>query len=703
MIVFGSEVCRDFGQAVTREWLETNGLGGYASSTIIGANTRRYHGLLVAALAPPGRRTLLLSKLEETLAVRDVEYDLSCNQYPGAIHPQGYQYLREFRLDPFPMFLYEVGDGRLTRLEKTVAMCRERNAVIVRYRLLEGVGTASLIVRPLVNCRDHHHLMRENPYFDTSAEVSGARDRVSMKPYPWAPALHIHLDGAYFEPWGYWYHNFEYAEEAARGLGFHEDQYSPGFFTCEFDQGETHYLVASTERMEDVEPATMLQEERERRVSLAGGRRARDSRAALCTGSGRCSGRDSARNSGRSSGRRSGRSSGGSGSELGRLVSAADAFLVARGGESHEAAGQGIVAGYPWFEEWGRDAMISLPGLTLVTGRYEVARDVLRTFAEHCREGMIPNRISEAAAEPDYNTVDATLWMFWAAHKYLDYTGDREFVVGELAPILVESVEWHVRGTRYGIKVEGDGLLRAGEAGTQLTWMDAKVGDWVVTPRQGKPVEINALWHHALSFLEELGGEHAGPSAADVAREFEARFWNESAGYLNDVVDGEGGVDSSLRPNQIFAVGLPYPIVAAERERRVVAVVKDKLLTPYGLRTLSPDDPRYIGRYEGDQRSRDGAYHQGTVWPWLLGPFITAYVRVSEDRQRARAEARGWVEGFREHLREAGLGQISEVFDGDPPHRPKGCIAQAWSVAEILRAAAEDLGMLGEDRLRELS
>jgi predicted glycogen debranching enzyme len=295
--------------------------------------------------------------------------------------------------------------------------------------------------------------------------------------------------------------------------------------------------------------------------------------------------------------------------------------------------------------------------------------------------------------QPDYNTADATLWMFWAVHKHLEYTRDEAFVRGELLPALVEMIDRHVRGARHGIRMDTDGLLIAGDAGTQLTWMDAKVGDWVVTPRHGKPVEINALWHHALRFVEELGSEHAGPPAASVADAFRSRFWNERAGYLNDVVDGEATEDASLRPNQVIALSLPYPLLEPDRARRALAAVERELLTPYGLRTLTPRDPRYRGAYLGDQWSRDGAYHQGTVWPWLLGPFITASVAVADDKASARVRARGWLEPLWHHLREAGLGQLSEIFDGDEPHHPRGCIAQAWSVAEVLRAAVENLGL----------
>lgn len=652
MIAFGPDVCGDFAGATAREWLETNGLGGYASSTIVGANTRRYHALLVAALDPPTRRTVLLSKLEETVALRDVEYDLSCNQYPGAIHPQGYRHLREFRLDPFPTFVYEVGDVPRVRLEKTVAMCRGRNAVITRYRLLEAPGTAGLIVRPMVTCRDHHHLTRENAQFDGSVALSGGRDLVSMRPYHAGPAFSIHLAGAYFEEWGDWYRSFEYPREAERGLPFHEDLYSPGFFTIEMDPGDVRYAVCWLHAVDPVDPATALEAERARRESLR--RSASPQPQAQAT-----------------------------------LAAAADTFLVGPLGQPEDEA-TGIIAGYHWFEEWGRDAMISLPGLSLVTKRYGAARSVLRAFAAHCDRGLIPNRIPDAGERPDYNTADATLWLFWALHKYLDYTEDGEFV-DELLPILLDVIEWHARGTRHDIGVDGDGLLRAGNPTTQLTWMDAKVDDWVVTPRHGKPVEINALWHHALRFVEDLGAEHAGPSANAVAAEFARRFWNEELGYLNDVVDGDTPADASLRPNQILAVSLPYPILDDERARRVVGAVKRDLLTPYGLRTLSPTDPRYQGRYGGDQRQRDGAYHQGTVWAWLLGPFITAAIRVAQDRDAARREIRAWLEPFWTHLTDAGVGQVSEIFEGDPPHAACGCIAQAWSVAEILRAGAEDL------------
>ena len=657
MIGFGAEICRDFARGVTKEWIETDGLGGYASSTIIGANTRRYHGLLVVALRPPTRRLVLLSKLEETLAVREVEYDLTCNQYAGVIHPRGHENLLSFRLDPFPTMVYEVGPAsRPTRLEKQIIMARGTPAVFVRYRLLSSPGAASLIVRPLVTCRDYHHLRQENPEFATTAAISGARDLVMMTPCADGPTLHMHFKEAYFEAWGDWYRSFEYAEEAARGLDCQEDLYSPGFFTRTFSQGETCYFVASLDPPAQLDPGLMVEQERRRRTFLLRGwERASE--------------------------------------DLAALVSATDAFLVSRQAGRSESPPDGVLAGYHWFEEWGRDTMISLPGLTLVTRRFDVAKAVLTSHASLVSQGLIPNRLPDAGATPDYNTVDATLWMFWAAHKYLDYTGNRDYLES-LLPALCDIIAWHVRGTRYGIGVDPDGLLHAGEPGAQLTWMDAKVGDWAVTPRHGKAVEVNALWHHALRFVEELGAAHDGPPATEVAKQFRARFWNPDLGYLNDVVDGDVPADTSLRPNQIIAVSLPYPLLPPDQARRVVEVVERELLTPYGLRTLSPHDPRYRGHYGGDQLARDGAYHQGTVWAWLLGPFLTAYLKVSDDKAAAQQTARRWLAPLFAHLREAGLNQISEVFDGDQPHHSRGCIAQAWSVAEILRAVVEDLGGL---------
>ncbi|MBC7911654.1 MAG: glycogen debranching protein, partial [Pyrinomonadaceae bacterium] len=374
------------------------------------------------------------------------------------------------------------------------------------------------------------------------------------------------------------------------------------------------------------------------------------------------------------------------------LTLAADQFIVARGSQKT------VIAGYHWFSDWGRDTMIALPGLALVTGRAEVARSILLEFARHVDKGMLPNRFPDAGVEPEYNTVDATLWFFEAVRALLDDTHDEKFVRDNLYDVLAEIIDWHVRGTRYGIRVDTDGLLAAGEEGVQLTWMDAKVGEWVVTPRRGKPVEIQALWYNALRVMEQLAHQFQdetrtgfyGEIAARARASFNQKFWHEEQGCLYDVIDGERR-DASIRPNQIFAVSLPHTMLSKERARGVVCVVERDLLTPYGLRSLAQSDPQYRGRYAGDALSRDGAYHQGAVWAWLLGPFIKAYLKVHSEDTAAREKARAWLSPFQKHLSEAGLGQVSEIFDGDAPHAPRGCIAQAWSVAEILRAAVEDV------------
>jgi predicted glycogen debranching enzyme len=374
------------------------------------------------------------------------------------------------------------------------------------------------------------------------------------------------------------------------------------------------------------------------------------------------------------------------------LTCAADQFVVAR------ANGRSVIAGYHWFSDWGRDTMVSLPGIALVTGHLQAAREILAQFALSVDQGMLPNRFPDAGEQPEYNTVDATLWFFDAARAYLKYSGDREFLRAQLYSVLRDIVDWHERGTRYGIRVDTDGLLRAGVPGMQLTWMDARVGDRVVTPRHGKPVEIQALWYNALrtmqQFAETLGDDSGLQRYRQMAvlaqASFNEKFWNDAAGCLYDVV-GTDVRDASVRPNQVLAASLEYPVLAPGRAAAMLEVVRRELLTPFGLRTLAPSDPQYRGRCEGGVAARDGAYHQGTVWPWLMGPFISAYVKAHDRSAEARAQAARWLEPFRTHVLEAGLGQISEIFDGDPPHTPRGCIAQAWSVAEVLRAAAEDL------------
>lgn len=637
----GEEVCHDLEQSSRLEWLETNGLGGFAAGTVSGIHTRRYHGLLTSALHPPVGRMLLVAKFEDTLVVGDHRVELSANRYPGAVHPQGYEYLREFRLDPFPTWVYEIGN---VVVEKRVFMVHGQDATVVEYEVKGLCHRCKLEVRPLVAYRDYHATTHSNEALDRGYEWE-EDGLVSVAPYAGLPRVFFAADFRNCEPTGHWYNRFEYAEEKARGLDFQEDLFQP--FVLHFDLAHSPkaVVIVSREAIPAHEATALREQERMRREALR-------------------------------------RQSPLPDPFLEDLTEAADQFAVRRG------EGHSIIAGYPWFGDWGRDTMIALPGLTLVTGRFDVARGILREFAQALDRGMLPNRFPDAGEAPEYNTVDATLWFFEAARAYLTYSQDETFVRNELYPQLTEAMDWHLRGTRYGIRAEEDGLLHAGEPGVQLTWMDAKIGDWVVTPRHGKPVEIQALWYNAIRTLQELaerfGDKEQAVSLDELAgrarASFLAQFWDAERGYL---LDNTG--DASIRPNQIFAVSLPYTMLDREQAVAVVDTVEAHLLTPLGLRSLAPDDPAYRGRYEGGVVERDSAYHQGSVWLWLMGPFVTAYARLYPGSPRL-AEL---LEGMRGHLREAGLGQMSEIADGDPPHTPRGCFAQAWSVAEILRAAVE--------------
>jgi predicted glycogen debranching enzyme len=647
MIELGQEICRDINAALAREWLETNGIGGFSSSTISGLNTRRYHGLLTAATRPPVGRFVLLSKLEETLLIDGRRYELSANQYPGVIHPQGFNYQSGFRLDPFPTFTYEI-EG--TRIEKSVFMVHGENTTVVQYDFEQSANHKDIKfeVRPLIAFRDYHSTTHENAVLNPQVETGNGR--TTFRPYGDLPALHLAHDPAELDPNGFWYRNFQYAVEQERGLDFAEDLFSPCAFTFDLNASKRVSIIASTQRRDAVNADTYREAEIERRSSIS-----KQTNELVVS-----------------------------------LTTAADQFVVAR------ERGETVIAGYHWFADWGRDTMIAFPGLTLVNGRWDIARNILAEFATHVDQGMLPNRFPDAGEAPEYNTVDATLWLFEAVRSFLQYTADYEFVRTNLYAVLADVVYWHVKGTRYQIHVDDDGLLFSGEPGVQLTWMDAKVGNRVVTPRYGKPVEIQALWYNALRVMEHLASRFKEPNTheysamADKAfASFNAIFWNEQTECLYDVVNGENR-DASIRPNQVIAISLTNTMLSKDRAASVLGVVERELLTPRGLRTLSPADPNYIGRYEGGPSRRDDAYHQGTVWPWLIGPYITAYTRTF-GKKASRKFASAWFDNFQEHLHEACLGQVSEIFDGDPPHTPRGCVGQAWSVAELLRAIIEDV------------
>lgn len=655
---FDQSVCRDLGLACRREWLETNGMGGFASSTIAGLNTRRYHGHLVAATKPPVGRMVLLSKLEETLIVDGRRIELSCNRYPGVVHPQGHLHLKEFRQDPFPVFVYDV-EG--FEFEKSLFMVHGASTVVIQYELRgAGTGACRLELRPLLAFRDYHSTAHENSAIDRTLAVTPGL--LACEPYAGLPKLYLAHTAADVQAIGEWYRNFEYSAEQERGLDYREDLFCPAMLAFDLRSDARAAVIASTEAHEAKSAPNLRHAEIERRQNIGATAPVADRFVQA-------------------------------------MFQAADQFVVSRG------TGSTVIAGYHWFTDWGRDTMIALPGLTLATGRHDAARDILLAFAQSADRGMLPNRFPDAGAAPEYNTVDATLWFFEAVRALVAQTGDYEFVRTRLWSTLTEMISWHERGTRYGIHADSDGLLSAGEPGTQLTWMDAKVGDWVVTPRHGKPVEIQALWYNALRVMQDLAGRFGEESGRAHYREIADRayasfaplFWNEAAGCLYDVVNGDHR-DGSIRPNQILAVSLCHKILADERARSIVEVVRRELLTPYGLRTLSPSDPQYRGRYDGGPHSRDAAYHQGTVWPWLLGAFLTAYREVNGHSEAAHTQTAQWTAELRRYADEEGLGQIPEVFDGDAPHRPGGCIAQAWSVAELLRTYLEDV-VAGKRRL----
>ncbi len=648
---------RDLRELLATEYLVPNGLAGYAMGTAAGARTRQYHGFLVAALVPPVVRTLLVAQVDVTARVGDDDYALATHFYgDGTIAPEGYTRAIAFALlNGLPQWTYTLGAGRT--LTETHWLIYGQNTAILRatYDAPADAPPAILRFTPLCTHRDHHHRTRAD---DARWRWRVARDgfAVSVDAFDGAPPYFLAGYGddgaATFTPDGMWHYNFRLAAEDARGFGGGEDAYQVGHFAVTLRPGESAHFVAAVEREQagwsNISGALERETARRRTVMTGLG----DAPAGDVTA---------------------------------QLRLAADSFLVRRGFVAE--AGTTVVAGYPWFTDWGRDAMIALPGLCLTTGRENDAAGILRTFAASVSAGMLPNRFPDSGETAEYNTIDATLWFFRAIEQYLDATGDRS-LLADLWPTLVEIIAWHRRGTRYRIRVDAaDGLLYGGEPGAQLTWMDAKVGDWVVTPRTGKAVEINGLWHHALRLMagwaKERGADGAPyVAAADAAAAgFVRRFWDGERGYLRDVVDTPGGDDDALRPNQCIALMLPTCPLPGAEARRALAAVTAHLLTPYGLRTLAPTDRGYIGRYNGGPVERDGAYHQGTVWPWLLGPYADAFLRLGGTRAQARALLGPLVDT----LRMAGIGSISEVFDGDAPHAPGGCPMQAWSVAELLR------------------
>lgn len=684
MIEFGRDICGEADEALRREWLVTNGRGSYACGTIAGANTRVYHGVLVAALQPPAARTLLVAKIEAVAQLRGVTYKLDANEWAdGVIDPPAYRWIESFELDgTIPTWTYAPAEAQLI---KRVWMVHGHDTTFVTYTHARGADPIELDLKVLGTYRDHHAETQGDWMPLVTRTPTGLRIEMFDQTRPYF----VKIERGSYTPIERWYHKFKHRVETERGLDDVEDLYAAGQFHVTLLPGETIALAATLEEEASLDWRAALEAEHNRQRALIEQSGFQDEP-----------------------------------DWLQQLVLAADQFIVDRLFEAPPAPrgarsamkpssspakesaapaldatapdtlamtptrGKTVIAGYHWFGDWGRDTMIALPGLCLTTKRYDVAKTILRTFAAFVDQGMLPNRFPDQGERPEYNTVDATLWYFHAIDQVVAATHDWSLIT-ELFPVLRDIVAWHVTGTRYQIHVDDDGLLYAGEPGVQLTWMDAKVDDWVVTPRIGKPVEINALWIHALRILayyaQELG--YPGEAQAYIDRanravqSFTQRFWYGQGGYLYDVIDGPAGNDSALRPNQLFALSLKPTLLPHEAAVSVLNVCAKELVTSYGLRSLAPSHPEYQGKFTGDRYARDGAYHQGTVWSWLIGPFVEAHYTVFKDR----AAALSYLRPFKHHLRDAGLGTISEVFEGDAPHLPRGCASQAWSVAEVLR------------------
>jgi predicted glycogen debranching enzyme len=656
-VQMGREICGDLAAAESREWLVTNGIGGYASGTVAGSQTRRYHGLLIAALQPPGGRTQLVSAFDEIIHYAGSDFPLATHRWAsGAVDPKGFLNLEEFHLEGVkPVWTFAFADALL---EKRVWMRQGENTTFIQYTLVRASSAIEMELKALVNYRDFHSLTHAGGW---QMKIQPVEQGVMVQAFDGAVPFYLKSAGSSCEPRHDWYLGCYLGEETARGLDDREDRLFAAWFRAKLEPGSSVTFAATTEANISLDSETTRAEGANREVKLF--HQWQEKNEALATEAP---------------------------SWLWQLVLAADQFIVKRS-LPDEPDGRSIIAGYPWFGDWGRDTMIALPGLTLATGRVEVARKILLAFSRYVDAGMLPNNFPDGGGNPEYNSVDAALWYFEAIRQYFAATQDTA-TLQRLFPVLGSIIDAHLKGTRYNIHADpADALLYAGGPGVQLTWMDAKIGDWVVTPRVGKPVEINALWINVLktmaSFARALGkSSDACEELASRAKNSFQKFWNAERNCCYDVIDSPGtGNDTAIRPNQIFAVSLPVSPLSAEQQKAVVDVCARHLLTSYGLRSLAQFESGYIGHYGGSPHDRDAAYHQGTVWGWLLGPFALAHYRVYRDREAASR----FLEPLGRQIYSSGLGTLSEIFDGDAPFAPRGCIAQAWTVAEVLRARQE--------------
>jgi predicted glycogen debranching enzyme len=662
-IRLGRHITSNRKTAFDREWLVTNGVGGYASGTLGGARTRRYHGLLVAALSEPIARHLLLAALDVWVEVNNRRFPLTTHEWnAGVIFPDGYNHLETFWLDgTIPVFHWSLG---YTSIEQRIWMHHGHNTTYISWRLVRGYAPIKLYVKPLITYRNHHDLTQGNTRFNVRAAAPAFTNGVSLDllaaeycgvhgPASAPTPFHLHTTDGYFYSTADWWWNFHLAEEKARALDFQEDLFQAGTIEVELGPGEDFALVASAEHTPPEHPQQAFIAEKARQQSIL------DSTTFTTPPD-----------------------------WIQQLILAADQFIV----EDDNTGIKHVITGYPWYGVWGRSTMSSLTGLTTALNNLDCSAAILRGFAQYLDKGMLPNVVNEDGTQRAYNSIDATLWYFVALWAYFRVAPNDSQLLRELYPQLKDVLDWHTRGTRYHIaEDESDGLLFGGEEGVQLTWMDVKIENTVITPRIGKDVEVNALWYNALRIMQQFAErleKHNDAlfyreKAARVKSNFSHKFWSEQRGYLYDVIDIPGKrPDTSLRPNQLLALSLPYPLIDDhERGQKIVDKCGQRLLTTYGLRTLDNDDVQYVGVFEGPQVNRDFALHQGTVWSWLIGPFVSAHLRVYQDP----ALARSFLEPFSEHLYAHGIGSISELFEGDPPHEPRGAIASAWGVAEILR------------------
>jgi predicted glycogen debranching enzyme len=654
----------DLAEMKDDEWLEGEGLGGFASGTVSGIRTRRYHALLLTATKPPSGRLVLVNGFDAWIETEGGTFSLSSQLYnPDVMYPDGARRIEQFKADPWPQWIFALEDG--TKIQFELFACNGASVTVLLWRALNQKGKAILSFRPFFSGRDYHSMHHENGAFHFEPQVRGKQ--LVWHPYAGVPGIVAFSNGEYLHQ-PVWYRNFLYEQERARGLDFTEDLAAPGIISWDLARGEAVCIFAAegfdngllrSDRPTDKLAADLRRTELRRRQKFST-----------------------------------------------PLDRSADAYLVRRGN------GKTIVAGYPWFTDWGRDTFIALRGLCIATERFNDARNILIEWAGVVSEGMLPNRFPDQGDQPEYNSVDASLWYIIAVHDFLEATKNRGGRVSQREKKILQSaveaiLTGYLQGTRFGIHMDQDGLLATGVPGVQLTWMDSKIGDWVVTPRMGKPVEIQALWLNALWIAGQFS-ENWKDALARGSQSFRSRFWNEQGGYLYDVIDVDhqpGKVDALFRPNQIFAIGgLPISLIEGDRAKQIVSAVAQRLWTALGLRSLAPGELGYTPRYEGGVRERDSVYHQGAVWPWLIGPFVEAWLRVHGESDDVKREARTrFLTPIMEHLNSAGLGHISEIADADPPHMPRGCPFQAWSLGEVLRLDRIVLSIPEEQKVRASS